>query len=90
MAAHAQVRTELQEIVVPATDFAREFPKFRDEATANGIVKVTSYGRTVGAYISAIELEHFQALKRRERKVFVAGEIPNDVIEEIKNAEYGS
>nr|WP_294511165.1 hypothetical protein [uncultured Rhodopila sp.] len=47
-----------------------------------------SQGRVVGVFMSSHDLEHYERLKRRERQVFVAGEIPDDIIEAIENAEY--
>lgn len=42
----------------------------------------------VGGFLSADDLEHFERLKRRERQVYVAGEIPDDIIEAIEQAAY--
>jgi hypothetical protein len=42
----------------------------------------------IGAYLSAEDLAHFERLKRRERSVYRAGEIPEDLVEAIEKAEY--
>lgn len=75
---------------VPATEFARNFGRYQDQALAGEVVKVTSHGRVVGGYLSAKELEHFERLKRREREVLVVGALPDDVVEDIAAAEYGA
>lgn len=80
---------DTREETVPASRFSREFGKYRDDATAGKIVKVSAHGRIIGAYISAAEFEHYKALKRRERQVYTAGDIPDDIMEDIENAEYG-
>jgi hypothetical protein len=51
-------------------------------------VKVTRHGRVIGGFLSSHDLEHFERLKRRERQVHVAGEIPVDIIDAITTAEY--
>ncbi len=75
---------------VPATEFARNFGRYQDQALTGEVVKVTSHGRVVGGYLSAKELERFERLKRRERKVLVVGALPDDVVEDIATAEYGA
>ena len=72
---------------VDATTFRRDFGRFQDEAHAEP-VRVTSHGRVVGAFVSSRDFELFEALKRRERRVYVAGEIPDDVIAAIEGARY--
>jgi hypothetical protein len=72
---------------VDATTFQREFGRYRDEAR-NEPVKVTSQGRIVGVFLSSHDLEHYEQLKRRERQVYVAGEIPDDIVAAIETAEY--
>lgn len=75
--------------VVPASEFARNFGRYQDEALTGEIVRVSSHGRVVGGYLSAQALEHFERLKRREREVLIVGELPDDVIADIEAAEYG-
>ena len=72
---------------VEATTFTRDFPRLQDEAHRE-IVKVTDHGRLIGAYLSAEDLAHFERLKRRERRVYRASEIPEDLVEAIDKAEY--
>jgi hypothetical protein len=75
---------------VPATDFARNFARYREEAIAEKIIHVTSHGRVIGAYLSASEVAHYEQLKRRERQSLVVGNLPSDVIAAIESAEYGA
>ena len=72
---------------VDATSFRRDFGRYQDEAHREP-VKVTSHGRVIGVFLSSHDLEHFEQLKRRERQVYVAGEIPDDIIDAIEKAEY--
>jgi hypothetical protein len=74
---------------VPATEFSRNFARYRDEAIAAKIIHVTSHGRVIGAYLSASEAAHYEQLKRRERQSFIVGALPGDMVEMIEGAEYG-
>jgi hypothetical protein len=74
---------------VPATDFARNFARYREEAITEKVIHVTSHGRVIGAYLSASEAAHYEKLKRRERQTLVVGNLPSDVIAAIESAEYG-
>jgi prevent-host-death family protein len=76
------------EKTVTASEFARNFGRYRDEATAGDVVTVTNRGRVVGGFLSARRLEEYRRLKRRERENLVVGELPDDVIADIEAAEY--
>jgi len=78
-----------QEITVRASDFARHFAKYQDEAISAKVISVTSHGRVVGAYLSAQELAHYEALKRRASEVLRVGALDDDTVEAIEAAEYG-
>ena len=75
---------------VPATEFSRNFARYRDQAIESRIIHVTSHGRVIGAYLSASEAAHYEALKRRERQSLVVGELPEDLVAAIEAAEYGA
>ncbi|MEX2630739.1 MAG: type II toxin-antitoxin system Phd/YefM family antitoxin [Tistlia sp.] len=77
-------------LTIPASKFARNFGAYRDEALGGRIVKVTSHGRIVGAYLSASEFAHFEELKRRQREILTVGELPDDVVADLEKAEYGA
>lgn len=74
---------------VPATEFSRNFARYRDEAIVEKVIRVSSHGRLIGAYLSASEVAHYEQLKRRERQSLVVGNLPDDVIAAIETAEYG-
>jgi hypothetical protein len=74
---------------VPATEFSRNFARYREEAIADKVIHVTSHGRVIGAYLSAAEAQHYERLKRRERQSLVVGALPDDVVAAIEAAEYG-
>ena len=76
-------------VSVPATEFSRNFAKYRDEAIEAKVISVTSHGRVIGGYLSASELARYEEMKRRERKVLVVGELDDETIASIQAAEYG-
>lgn len=76
------------DIVVPATEFTRNFGRYQDRAHAGEVVKVTSHGRIVGGYLSEKALLDYERLKRREREALVVGALPDDVVADIGAAEY--
>ncbi len=75
---------------VSATEFARNFARYRDEAIEAKAINVTSHGRVIGAYLSASEAAHYERLKRRERQLLIVGELADDVVSAIEAAEYGA
>jgi len=76
-------------IQVAATTFAKEFGRYSHEATASGGVEVTSHGRPIGAYISLKELENYERLKSKERRVIHARDMDDEMLAAIMSAEYG-
>jgi hypothetical protein len=78
-----------REVKVTATEFSRNFGRYQDRAMAGAVVKVTSHERLVGGFLSPAELERYERLLRRERKSLVVGDLPDDLVEEIRKAEYG-
>jgi hypothetical protein len=75
--------------IVRATEFSRNFAHYQDEAIRERVIVVTSHDRVVGGYLSARELAHYEKLRAREREVLVVGELGDDVVADIENAEYG-
>jgi PHD/YefM family antitoxin component YafN of YafNO toxin-antitoxin module len=73
---------------ITASDFARNFGRWQDEAHREPVL-VTSHGRVVGGFITAADLERFERLKRLERRNYVVGQIPDDIVADIEAAEYG-
>jgi hypothetical protein len=73
---------------VRATDFARHFARYQDEAIRTKVIVVTSHDRIVGGYLSADELARYERLKAREREVLIVGALDDQTIADIAAAEY--
>ncbi|WP_085584482.1 hypothetical protein [Thalassospira mesophila] len=56
-------------IEVQATEFARNFPKMKEDAREYGVITVYSHKRTVGAFISPAVLAELELLRRRKREL---------------------
>lgn len=78
-----------QALRVPATEFARKFTTFREQVQTAGVIEVTAHNRTIGAFLSAAELEHYQDMKKREREVIRVSEMDDETMALIMGAEYG-
>ncbi|WP_377295811.1 hypothetical protein [Rhizobium sp. SGZ-381] len=78
-----------QPFKVSATEFARKFTTFREQVQTAGVIEVTAHNRTIGAFLSAAELKHYQDMKKREREVIRAGDIDDDTMAQIMGAQYG-
>jgi len=78
-----------QALKVSATDFARGFTKYREQVQTADVIEVTAHGRTIGAYLSPRELEHYHVMKKREREVIRVSEMDDDTMALIMNAKYG-
>jgi hypothetical protein len=70
-------------IRVSSTEFGKEVGRYQDLALKEPVV-VTRNGRDRTVVISADE---YMRLKRRDRQVFTAGELPDDLVEAVRNAE---
>jgi len=73
---------------VTASEFAKKFGQFQHSALAGEIVTVTSYGREVGAFVPPGLLADYKRLKQQERKVLIAGHLPDDILADIAAADY--
>ncbi len=80
---------ETMKQTTPASEFCRNFGRYKDEAIARGSVPVSSNGRPVGAYLSQSEYEAYLSLKRRETQILKIDKLPKDVIEDIRSAQHG-
>ncbi len=76
-------------ISVTATVFQRNFGFYKDEAIRSDIIEVTNHDRIIGGFLSATELAHYRLLKSRETQILKIGELDDETIELIENAEYG-
>lgn len=68
---------------VSSTEFSKEVGRYQDMALNQPVI-VTRNGRDRTVVISA---EEYQRLKRRDRRVFAAGELPDEVVEAIAKTE---
>ena len=70
-------------IRVSSTEFGKEVGRYQDAALSQPVI-VTRNGRDRTVMISA---EEYLRLKRRDRQVFAAGELPEDIIEAVRSSE---
>ena len=54
-------------VEVQATEFARNFPKMKEDVREHGVIAVNSHNRMVGAFISPAVLAELETLRRRSR-----------------------
>ena len=73
-------------IRVSSNEFGKELGRYQDAALIEPVV-VTQDGRDRTVMISA---EEYQRLKRRDRKVFAVGELPEEIVEAIATSEMDS
>jgi len=70
-------------IRVSSTEFGKEVGRYQDIALGQPVI-VTRNGRDRTVMISADE---YLRLKRRDRQVFAAGDLSDEMIEAIRNTE---
>ena len=70
-------------IRVSSTEFGKEVSRYQDMVLAQPVI-VTRNGRDRTVMISADE---YTRLKRRDRQVFAVGELPDDIIDAVRNSE---
>jgi PHD/YefM family antitoxin component YafN of YafNO toxin-antitoxin module len=70
-------------IRVSSTEFGKEVGRYQDVALGEPVI-VTRNGRDRTGVIAADE---YWWLKRRDRKVYAAGELPDDIVEAIARSE---
>lgn len=70
-------------IRVSSTEFGKEVGRYQDLALSQPVV-VTRNGRDRTVMISADE---YRRLKRRDRQVFAAGELPDELVEAVRRSE---
>ena len=68
---------------ISATEFSKEVGRFSDLALTQAVV-ITRNGRDRNVMISA---EEYGRLKRRDRRVYGAGELPEAMLEAVGDAE---
>lgn len=65
-------------VAVSATDFARNFGRYKEEAQREPIA-ITSHGRTSGYFVSAKEYSELQRLRQLERHSYTIETLPNEL-----------
>jgi PHD/YefM family antitoxin component YafN of YafNO toxin-antitoxin module len=70
-------------IRVSSTDFGKEVGRYQDLALSQPVV-VTRNGRDRTVMISADE---YARLKRRDRQVFATADLPEKLVEAVRNTE---
>ena len=73
-------------IRVSSTEFGKEVGRYQDLALKEPVV-VTRNGRDRTVVISADE---YLRLRRRDRQVFAAGELPEKIVDAVSRAEMDS
>jgi PHD/YefM family antitoxin component YafN of YafNO toxin-antitoxin module len=68
---------------VSATEFGKEVGRYQDLAL-NQTVIITRNGRDRTVMVSA---EEYQRLKRRDRQVYAAGELSDEILEAIRGSK---
>jgi len=71
---------------VTATEFAKNFGRYRDEAQREPVA-ITSHGRTSGYFVSAYEYAELVRLRAYERRVHRIEELPANIVQAISEAE---
>jgi hypothetical protein len=59
----------MSNVEVQATEFARNFPKMKEDVREHGVITVLSHKRAVGAFVSPAVLEELETLRRRQREL---------------------
>ena len=75
--------TDMDAMKVTAAEVGKNFGQFADKALVEPVT-ITKYGREHLVLLSADE---YARLKRRDRHVYRVGEIPDDLVEAIRQAE---
>jgi len=73
---------------VPATEFARNFGQYRDIAQREPVA-VTSHGRAMGYFISAVEFEEMQRLKAFARRSRAVADLIKEEIDQMNAGHKG-
>ena len=71
---------------VTATEFAKNFGRYRDEAQREPVA-ITSHGRTTGYFVSAQEFAELQRLRAFERRVYGIADLPPPLADAIAEAK---
>jgi hypothetical protein len=70
---------------VPATEFAKNFGRYQDEA-AHEVIEVTTHDRTAGYFVSARDFDEFLKFKAHSRRVLKTEELTDATTELIRSS----
>jgi len=73
---------------VPASEFTRNFGKYREIAQREPVA-VTSYGRPTGYFVSAVEFDEMQLLKAASRRSRAVADLTREEIEQMTAVRMG-
>ena len=76
-------------VTANASEFAKNFGRYRDLASAERVVEVSSNGRPVGAFLSQAEYERYLDSRRRQIRS-ITPETAADIIGDLERAQHGS
>ena len=71
---------------VTATEFAKNFGRYREEAQREPVA-ITSHGRTTGYFVSAHEYAELERLRAHERRAYRIEDVPDAAFEAIAGAK---
>lgn len=74
---------------VSATEFAREFGRYKEEAQREPIA-ITTHGRVSGYFVSPHEYAELQRLRDLERRAYRLSELPRGLVDAIVASNKGS
>lgn len=74
---------------VPATEFTRNFPRYREEAQHEPVA-VKSHDRTAGYFLSTRDFQNYQRLKAREGVALSLEELDGATVEALRGARMDS
>jgi prevent-host-death family protein len=74
---------------VPAAEFARNFAQYREIAQREPVA-VTSHGRAMGYFISAVEFEEMQRLKAFARRSRAVADLSKAEIDQMTAGRMGA
>lgn len=70
---------------VTATEFARNFGRYREEAQ-RAPVAITAHGRTTGYFVSPQEFAELERLRAYERRAYRIEDLPEEIYAEVTQA----
>ncbi len=71
---------------VAATDFVRDFAKYKDEARDEP-VEVTNHQRIAGYFISPNDFTEFLALREKSTRTLIVGQLSAQALADIRASE---